>query len=115
MLQLNHALRDPQVAGLGRDLNYFLEGGQPHFSPSPVFRAFLCSKSINLTYPFLVLSAQSEIHTARKAPRLCGFDLVQLFRIPSKFCTDPCLNKKMLWLHGLQGGIFPFLEEVKAW
>jgi len=30
MLQLNHALRDPEVAGLGRDLNYFLEGRQAH-------------------------------------------------------------------------------------
>lgn len=47
MLQLNHALRNPEVTGLSRDL-YFLEGGQAY----NLTFFHLPNKSMHLIYPF---------------------------------------------------------------
>lgn len=41
VLQLNHALRDPEVEGLGSHLNYFLDGMHPYFSASSVWQTSL--------------------------------------------------------------------------
>lgn len=69
MLQLNHALRDPEVAGLSRDLNYVLEGRQAHILISLLHlsgRALSYNESIRLIYSFSILSAQSGIHVVSK-------------------------------------------------
>lgn len=120
--QLNHALRDPEVAGLGRDLDYFLEGGQAHILTSLLHlpgRALLHDKSIHLIYPVSILLAQSGTHWLSKAPGPRCFDAVQLFRVLSQFCTGPCRsqdsNEEMPCLHSLQDGIYPFPKELGAW
>lgn len=93
MLKLNHALRDPEIVGLGRDLNYFLEGEQTHIFISLLHlssRNLFYNGYIHLLYPFSILSAEGGTHIVSKALRPHCFDLVQLLRTPSEFHTGPC-------------------------